>query len=275
MADYDDAPELPEHVLEELTQQAAEILLQARYTIALTGAGISAESGIPTFRGKEGLWTKHGEPPLNQYDEFVTDPEAWWEGVVERRRNPDELSASLLDAVPNDGHFAMAALEEVGVLKHTITQNVDNLHRLAGLEHLTEIHGNSQWLRCMGCGTRSPFDEIPEQRPPRCDQCGGLVKTDTVMFGEPIPRLALETCIREASQADCMLLVGTTAVVSPAADFAWEVRSRGNPLIEVNLDPTVISTHCDVAIHGKAGEIMSRIVDKVKRGLEPRDEQPS
>ena len=270
MADYDDAPELPEEVLEELSERAATILLGAKYAIALTGAGISAESGIPTFRGKEGLWTKHGEPPLNQYQDFMTDPATWWERVVERRKNPDELSASLQEATPNDGHFAMAELERAGVLKHTITQNVDNLHRLAGSEAITEIHGNSQWLRCLQCNTRSPFDEIPEERPPRCDQCGGLVKTDTVMFGEPIPRDALQSCILEASRADCMVLVGTTALVSPAADFAWEVKSRGNPLIEVNLDPTVISDRCDVAIHGRAGEIMSRIADKVKRGVDAR-----
>jgi NAD-dependent deacetylase len=265
MADSDGIPDLPEELLEALSQQAAEILLSANHVIALTGAGISAESGIPTFRGKEGLWTKHGEPPLNQYQDFITDPETWWERVVERRRNPDELSAAVREAVPNDGHFAMAELERLGVLKHIITQNIDNLHRLAGSEQITEIHGNSQWLRCLGCGTRAPFDEIPEQRPPRCDDCGSLVKTDTVMFGEPIPRDALETCIQEAGRADCMLLVGTTAVVSPAADFAWEIHGRGHPLIEVNLDPTVITDRCEVAIHGKAGEIMSRIVDKVKR----------
>ena len=270
MADYDDAPELPDEVLEELSEQAAAILLGAEHAIALTGAGISAESGIPTFRGKEGLWTKHGEPSLNQYQDFMTDPGAWWERVIERRKNPDELSAALQEATPNDGHFAMAELERVGVLKHTIAQNVDNLHRLAGSEAITEIHGNSQWLRCLQCNTRSPFDEIPEEHPPRCDRCGGLVKTDTVMFGEPIPRDALQSCILEASRADCMLLVGTTALVSPAADFAWEVKSHGHPLIEVNLDPTVISDRCDVTIHGRAGEIMSRIADKVKRGIEAR-----
>lgn len=269
MADYDDAPELPEELLAQLSEDAAAILLRSRYVIALTGAGISTESGIPSFRGKDGLWTKHGEPPMNQYQQFVGDPVAWWDRVIERRRNPDELSASLREAVPNDAHFALAELERLGVLRHIITQNVDNLHRLAGHERLTEIHGNSQFLRCLQCNTRTPFDEIPEERPPRCDQCGGLVKTDTVMFGEPIPRDALESCIREAGQADCMLLVGTTAVVSPAADFAWDVLSRGHPLIEVNLDPTVLTSRCEVAIHGRAGEIMSRITACVKDALNP------
>ncbi|MEE9277193.1 MAG: NAD-dependent protein deacylase [Dehalococcoidia bacterium] len=253
--------------------RAAEILLRSRYCIALTGAGISAESGIPTFRGKDGLWTKQGEPPLNQYQQFQRDPATWWRGVKQRRENPDELAAALREAVPNDGHFAMSELERIGVLKHTITQNVDGLHRLAGSEQLTEIHGNTRMLRCTECNSRHPFEEVPEILPPRCDHCGGMVKTDTVMFGEPIPRDALLACMEEAKRADCMLLVGTTAVVSPAADFAWEVRSGGNPLIEVNLDPTVISDHCEVAIHAQAGEIMPRIVDLVKRGLVKR-EQP-
>ena len=263
-------PDPPAIAIEEI-DQAAQILLHARYTIALTGAGISAESGIPTYRGKDGLWTKNGEPPLNQFDQFSADPAAWWRELRRRRENPDELTRAIADAAPNDGHFAVAELERIGVLKHVITQNVDGLHRTAGTQAITEIHGSRGFLRCLDCGSRSPFQEVPEDLPPRCDQCGGLVKTDTVMFGEAIPRQALLACARESERADCMLLVGTTAVVSPAADFAWQIRSGGHPLVEVNLDPTVISEHCDVAIHAPAGEVMSRILDRVKRGLARRD----
>jgi len=252
-------------LLEAAIDRAAALLAGARHGIALTGAGISAESGIPTFRGKDGLWTKHGEPPLNQFQQFARDPAAWWQTIRERREHPDELSAALAEATPNDAHFAMTALEELGILRHTITQNVDNLHRLAGMTQITEIHGNRAYLRCLDCGTRSPFEEVPEALPPHCDACGGLVKTDTVMFGEPIPRDALRSCIAEAEQADCLLLVGTTAVVSPAADFAWQVRSQGHPLIEINLDPTVITDYCEVAIHGLAGEILPRVVEGVRR----------
>ncbi len=263
---------LPHHRrtgLEDATESAiehvAEILLASNYCIALTGAGISAESGIPTYRGKDGLWTKHGEPPMNQYQQFAADPTAWWERLRERRDNPDELAAALREATPNDGHFALVELERMGILRHTITQNIDGLHRLAGSKQLTEIHGNIQLLRCTECFSRRPFEEVPEELPPRCEQCGGLIKTDTVMFGEPIPRDALLSCMEQASKADCMLLVGTTAVVTPAADFAWEVLSRGHPLIEINLDPTVISDRCQVAIHAPAGEIVSRVVDSVRR----------
>ena len=252
-------------VSEEALERAAAILLAARHAVALTGAGISAESGIPTYRGKDGLWTKNGEPPLNQFQQFAADPSAWWEQLRRRRERPDALAAALAEAAPNDGHFALAELERLGVLRHTITQNIDGLHGLAGTAALTEIHGNRGLLRCLDCHARRPFDEIPEEVPPRCDACGGLLKTDTVMFGEAIPPDALRACQRQAAAADCMLLVGTTAVVSPAADFAWDVRSRGHPLIEVNLDPTVISQHCAVAIHAPAGEVISRIVDRVKR----------
>ena len=251
--------------LDRPVQEAAAILRASRYCIALTGAGISAESGIPTFRGKDGLWTKHGEPPLNQYQKFLDDPREYWDGVRRRRENPDELAATMGEAVPNDGHFALAELERIGVLKHTITQNVDNLHRMAGTQRITEIHGNLHLLRCVDCGSRTPFDEIPELLPPRCDRCGGIVKTDGVMFGEPIPSDALAACQRESERADCMLLVGTTAVVSPAADFAWMVRSAEHPLIEVNPEPTVISDFCAVAIRAAAGDALPRLTDLLKR----------
>ncbi|PZC49415.1 MAG: NAD-dependent deacetylase [Chloroflexi bacterium] len=268
--DHAPTPDLPLTAI-DLVERAADLLLQSQYAIALTGAGISAESGIPTFRGKDGLWTKHGEPPLNQFEQFASDPTQWWQDLRRRRENPDELTRAITAAAPNDGHFAVAELERVGVLKHVITQNVDGLHRAAGTQAITEIHGNRGYLRCLDCDSRHPFDELPEALPPRCDACGGLVKTDTVMFGEAIPRDALRACREESERADCMLLVGTTAVVSPAADFAWQIRSRSFPLIEVNLDPTVISSHCQVAIHAPAGEVMSRLLDRVKRGLRTDD----
>ena len=268
--DPESRPDLPPTAVDKI-DRAAEILGRARYAIALTGAGISAESGIPTFRGKDGLWTKHGEPPLNQFDQFSADPTAWWRDLRRRRENPDEMTRAIADAAPNDGHFAVAELERIGILKHVITQNVDGLHRAAGTQAITEIHGNRGFLRCLDCGSRHPFQDVPEDLPPRCDHCGGLVKTDTVMFGEAIPRDAIESCARESERADCMLLVGTTALVSPAADFAWQIRSSGHPLVEVNLDPTVISDQCDVAIHAPAGEVMSRILDRVKRNLAAPD----
>ena len=265
-----DPSEDAEGSLEAAVVQVADLLQDTRYCIALTGAGISAESGIPTYRGKDGLWTKNGEPPLNQYQRFLEDPADYWETQRKRREEPDELFETLREAVPNDGHFALAELERNGVLHHTLTQNIDNLHRLAGSTRLTEIHGNSHFTRCLGCNVRTPFDEIPEAVLPRCEVCGGLLKSDTVMFGEPIPRDVLEACLREADQADCILLVGTTAVVTPAADFAWDIYRRGHPLIEINPEPTVISDHCAVTIRTSAGEALPRVVDRLKRAAASR-----
>ncbi len=258
-------PASPNEALEAALEQVVALLKRARHCIALTGAGISAESGVPTYRGKDGLWTKTGDPPLNQYQRFLADPANYWETQRQRRENPDELFAALREAVPNDGHFSLVELERLGILQHTITQNIDNLHRLAGSKLLTEIHGNSHYTRCLECNARAPFDEIPEALPPRCGACGGLLKSDTVMFGEPIPRDHLAVCFREAERADCLLLVGTTAVVTPAADFAWDIYRRGHPLIEINPEPTVISDRCTVTIRAPAGEALPRIVHQLKR----------
>lgn len=251
--------------LAEPASHATEILRAARYAIALTGAGISAESGIPTYRGRDGLWTKQGEPPLNQFQQFLADPGDWWERHRRRRADPDALTRALIEAVPNDGHFALAELERLGVLKHTITQNIDNLHRLAGSRRLTEIHGNGFLLRCLQCGQRRDLDTIPEGNPPRCPPCGGLLKSDTVLFGEPIPPDTLASCFAEAEAADCLLLVGTTAVVTPAADFAWDMYRRGHPLIEINPEPTVLTSRCALSLRAAAGDALPRIVDLLKR----------
>lgn len=262
-------PSLPlmnsDGLLETAIMKTAELLKSVNYCIALTGAGISAESGIPTYRGKDGIWTKNGEPPLNQYERFLEDPTYYWKVQNTHRKDPDEFSSLIRNAVPNDGHFAMAELENIGILQHTITQNIDNLHNLAGSKHLTEIHGNSHYIRCIGCNDRLSSDEIPEGTPPRCELCGGLLKSDTVMFGEPIPKDTITTCFHETRKSDCILLVGTTAAVTPAADFAWDIYKRGHPLIEINPELTSISDYCVISIRSSAGEILPRIVDQIKR----------
>src|SRR5262250_3237969 len=145
---------------EAAIRQAAQLILAAEYVTALTGAGISVESGIPPFRGPGGLWTKYGEPPMDGYQRFLRDPRKAWE----ERLNPSgpmrELWATLHEARPNPGHRALVDLEELGVLKATITQNVDNLHRAAGSARLLEIHGNATLIRCVGCVSRFEREEI-------------------------------------------------------------------------------------------------------------------
>jgi NAD-dependent deacetylase len=199
---------------DDAVQLAARLIAAARYCTALTGAGISKESGIPTFRGEGGLWTRQGEPPMNGYQIFLQDPATWWLERLEQQRNPPEFARAIDAARPNPGHAALAELERRGYLKHLITQNVDNLHIEAGSVAVTEIHGNRRKLRCIECGRRGPWvDYTDDDVPPRCDRCAGIVKSDTVMFGEPIPRAFLAACQEHTESSDLMLVVGTSATV--------------------------------------------------------------
>src|SRR5579875_1302874 len=189
--------------LEADIAEAARLLHRARYAIALTGAGLSKESGIPTFRGEGGLWTRNGEPPMNAYQLFLRDPAAWWRTRLDETGQPgNELTAAIAAARPNPGHEALVELERDGYLRWTVTQNIDNLHLAAGQERLLEIHGNRTLMRCIECGARMRPELVPiDELPPRCDRCGGVIKSDTVMFGEPIPRETLRACFREADRA--------------------------------------------------------------------------
>src|SRR6202049_772546 len=163
-------------------EEAAAAILAARYTIALTGAGMSVESGIPPFRGPGGLWTKYGEPPMNGYQIFLADPKKGCEEPIHRQN--DELWGPLKIAKPNPGHTALAELEAMGILRFLITQNVDDLHRQAGQSALAEITGNWKLIRCIECGERFRGEDIRlEVLPPACPKCEGLLKGDTVAFG--------------------------------------------------------------------------------------------
>jgi NAD-dependent deacetylase len=246
---------------------AARTLVSARYVIALTGAGISVESGIPPFRGPGGLWTKRGEPPMDGYRRFIEDPAAGWREMLARRNADDQFARSLQAARPNPAHYALARLEELGVLRHTIAQNIDNLHFEAGSVAVTEIHGNRTKLRCIDCGARWPwqaFEIDPDDLPPSCPECRGIVKSDTVMFGEPIPSAALDVCHREAERADCVLIAGTSATVYPAAGFPELVLARGGQLVEVNTDDTPFTPYAAASLRGPAGEVLPGLVDRVE-----------
>jgi len=245
--------------------EAVRTIRASRYTVALVGAGLSAESGVPTFRGPDGLWTKHGEPDLRDYDRFTEDPAKWWEMRITRASQFPEFVAALNNAIPNEGHFALKDMEGDGVLKHIITQNIDNLHQIAGSRAVTEIHGNSTKLRCIECSGRWPMDEFPmDELPPHCPECGGVVKGDTVMFGEPIPRDALNECVEQTWQCDCMLLIGTSAVVYPAAGFPVDVKGKGGKLIEVNPNETPLTRYADVILRAPAGEVLPKVVEGIR-----------
>lgn len=246
-------------------EQAARILRESRYVVALTGAGISVESGIRPFRGKGGLWTEKGEPPMDGYQRFQANPKGHWEDILKRRATKDDFSLSLAEAAPNAAHLALADLEEMNIIKYLITQNVDNLHLLAGSRNVAEIHGNHTKLRCLECNARYSREEISlETLPPRCPACRGIVKSDTVMFGEPIPFDVLRTCQTESDKADCMISVGTSAFVYPAAGFPVDIKQRGGRLVEFNLDETPLTPLCDVSVRGKAAEVLPRLLELLK-----------
>ena len=256
-------------------ESAAQILSAADYAIALTGAGLSVESGIPSFRGSDGLWTKYGQPSNLSYGVFARDPQDWWERRLRDEVTPGNPTYDLKDAVdnavPNPGHIAMAELERTGILKAIITQNVDDLHGRAGSRNLLEIHGNRNYLRCVVCGWRRPrADYAISDLPPVCRECGGVIKLDTVMFGEPIPRTTLDACFAETQRCDAMLLVGTSGAVNPAAQLPLLARERGAQIIEVNPEPTQLTASAHVVLSGPAGEILPHIAEAIQDLKGPR-----
>jgi NAD-dependent deacetylase len=251
--------------MENEIQRAAGVILRSNYVTALSGAGISVESGIRPFRGPGGLWTERGEPPMDGYQRFMRDPKGHWEEIMQRRGASGEFSRTMGEAQPNEAHVALAEMERIGILKYLITQNIDNLHIKAGSKKVAEIHGNTQKLRCIDCNERYSRDEISlDVLPPRCPKCGGIIKTDAVMFGEPIPVDVLRICQREAMKSDCMITVGTSAFVYPAAGFPIEIKRAGGTLIEVNLYESDLTPLCDISLRGKATEVMSQLVEYLK-----------
>ncbi len=258
--------------VEPLIARAARDLLDASYAIALTGAGMSTESGIPDFRGPSGIWTK--DPAAERrayqsYDRFVLDPASWWKERLAARGTGHGWA----DAEPNAGHYALAELEDLGIIKAVLTQNVDGLHVKAGSKQVLEYHGSILKLRCTSCGSRLPIDdfdldELAQQGelPPRCPGCGGALKTDVVEFGEPIPSDVAMLSVDEARQCDLMLICGTSAVVYPFAALPALARERaGVTIIEVNAQPTPLTQQgiSDYLIRGQTGEVLPAIVSHV------------
>ncbi len=262
--------ELQERV-QESVEKASRLVAGSRYVVAMVGAGMSAESGIPTYRGPGGLWTRIGEPDPRSYQAFVADPKGWWERTLDREQNPEQperahMREAMANARPNPGHYALVALERMEILKHIITQNVDNLHREAGSTGLSEIHGNRTLLRCMDCSLRLRREEVQiVEVPPLCPECGGVIKSDGVMFGEPIPQDVLERCFRETELCDCMLVLGTSGTVYPAAGFPLEAQRRGAPIIEINVNRTPLTEITDVSLQGPTGELLPPLVARVRQ----------
>lgn len=235
-------------------------LKEAKRVAVLTGAGISAESGVPTFRGEEGLWKKFRPEELANFDAFIRNPKLVWEWYNYRKKIISEVE-------PHSAHYALAKLEEHYGEFYLITQNVDNLHRRAGSQKIYELHGNIMRNRCVDCNKQ--VDEIPNFDPenlPRCD-CGGLVRPDVVWFGEMLPQQVLRDSFTAANNSDVFFSVGTSAVVQPAASLPLEAKNAGAFVIEINVEPTVISELVDESIIGKAGEVLPQLLDKLSIGM--------
>jgi len=241
--------------------RAAELLAGASRGVALTGAGVSAESGIPTFRGAGGLWTQYDPIKVATIDTFLEDPSAYWS--VARERGPAVLAAE-----PNPGHYALAGLESSGHLVAVVTQNTDGLHQDAGSLRVIEMHGSGRTVQCLGCGTREPRRDVQRrlefQMPPRCRVCGGMfMKPTVVLFGEPMPAEAVAEARELAENADVMLVVGSSLVVFPAAEIPMLAARAGARLVIVNAESTRYDQMAEVVIHGRSGEVLPELAYRV------------
>ncbi|MDH5815597.1 MAG: NAD-dependent deacylase [Candidatus Nezhaarchaeota archaeon] len=264
--------------MEPLISEVAEVLVRSKYAIALTGAGVSTESGIPDFRGPSGIWTRNPEAERRAYEVyglFLRDPKRFWEEYLS---SSSILESYIERAQPNPSHFALAELESMGVLKCIITQNIDGLHEKAGSKNVIEFHGSVYKLRCVDCGTRYPKSEFnliklknEGRLPPLCTMCGGTLKPDVVYFTEPIPQDVIIRSLEEVRKCDVMLICGTSLVVYPAASLPRLAKNKTPPasIIEVNLEPTsaTIEGISDYFLQGRTGEILPRIVNEVKKKL--------
>ena len=246
--------------MDDLITRAAEDLAAAGKVTALTGAGISTESGIPPFRGKGGLWERFDPMEIAHIDAFMRDPAKVWTILIK------EMKAIMDTAEPNDAHKGLARLEEMGKLETIITQNVDGLHQAAGNSDVIEFHGTFAWQRCMDCSQKYETRKVDiSEIPPRCS-CGGILRPDAVFFGEMIPQDAMWRSRKIASDCDVMLVVGTSAVVQPAALMPVIAKESGAKVVEINPERTPLTDEIsDYLIMGGAGDVMNQIIEKLEK----------
>jgi NAD-dependent deacetylase len=250
----------------EIPDTLIDRLLHAWQVTAFTGAGVSAESGVPTFRGNEGLWKKFKPEELANLTAFMKNPDLVWEWYQARR--------TIIGSVqPNAGHLALAELERLLPAFSVITQNVDNLHRRAGSRNVFELHGNIERNYCLSCGAQYAGVDLPETGGvPRCNRagCNGLIRPDVVWFGEMLPEDEWEGAVRASASADVFFSVGTSGVVYPAASLPLTARQQGAWLVEINPARTSLTRSADLFLEGPAGEILPEIVTKVNERLRDR-----
>ena len=249
--------------MEEI-EQLAQLIVESKRTVVFTGAGISTESGIPDFRSPGGIWSRY-DPEDFTIQRFLSGPDARkriWKMSTE--------SGLLIEAEPNPAHYAIARLHQMGKLDCVITQNIDNLHQKAGIpdDKVFELHGNMGWVVCLSCHRRFPMPEILQKikegiEVPDCPECQGILKPDAVFFGEALPQETLHEAIHRSRHCNLFIVVGSTLLIYPAAYIPTYAAEVGAKLSIINLTPTPFDNYAAVIIRGKAGDVMSNVVERV------------
>ena len=256
--------------IEELIEELADNIVESKKVVVFTGAGISTESGIPDFRGPDGLWTKY-DPSDFTYQKYVTDSET-------RKRMwkmRDIIGSSWNDFQPNPAHHAVAELERLGKLDCVITQNVDGLHQKSGnSEHMViQLHGNMSWVKCINCGDRHPFEEVEKWvesgvEDPECVQCGGILKPEGIFFGEAMPVWETMEAEKRSRECDLCIVIGSSLVIYPAALMPEFALRSGAKVAIINEGETGLDHAAHIRIWAKAGEVMSEVIKLVRDKLD-------
>lgn len=246
--------------------QLIDILCQTKQIVVLTGAGISAESGIPTFRGEEGLWKQYRAEDLATPIAFIKDPKLVWEWYDWRR-------GIIASKKPNAGHKILGRWEKIFPNFILITQNIDGLHQKAGSKNILELHGNIWKVRCTEERTITENHDIPlEEIPPHCPDCGALLRPHVVWFGESLSSSVLYKAFQVSSSCEIIFSIGTSAVVQPAASLPLAAAEANAKIVEINPDPTPLTSYADFSFRGKAGEILPLINKELNKKLKDRKE---
>ena len=239
----------------KMFDNVSQNLINSQKIVFVTGAGISQESGIPTFRGKDGYWRKHDPMKLASIDAFFDDPHLVWEWYEDRRKN-------ILMAKPNEGHFAIANMEKFRDVT-VLTQNIDGLHQRSGSTNVLELHGSIIRIKCTVCDFSGDIIEDFESLPPKCE-CGNILRPDVVWFGEALSEEVWKNAIKEASSCDVMIIAGTSLAVSPANTLPIYAKQNSATLIEVNPEKTVMSNDMDLSIQTTSTNALPKMLSVLK-----------
>ncbi|UCD01471.1 MAG: NAD-dependent protein deacylase [Promethearchaeota archaeon] len=248
----------------ESIKKAANLLVKAKNAIVLTGAGISTESGIPDFRGEGGIWEKYEPEIYGDIQAFLKDPSKFWQMA-------EDIAPTLFNAKPNPGHYSIAELEKMNIIKAVITQNIDELHQKAGTVIVYEVHGNINRFTCLGCRASYNKEQLlrklkrEKNLQPLCDFCAAPLKPSVVLFGENLPNFEKYMSIDLAKKADIMLIAGSSLMVAPICDLPLYTLRNGGKIIILNDEPTYLDKRAEIVINNKTGVVLPLILKKIKK----------